>query len=422
MTDVVVVGGGPAGSTSAARFAQLGHSVVLLEQADFPRFHIGESLLPGTFSVFDAVGVTAKIEARGFLPKYAAEFVSGDGEIRRRYPFAGGLVEGRGSAFEVDRADFDQLLLDHAESCGVQVRRGVRVRGVDFDAQGARVDALAGDASVIFSSRLLIDATGQGVLLGRARGLRELDPSLKNFALYSHYTGARRSGGAAEGDISIVLAPSGWWWVIPLAGGRTSVGLVAPTSSLEGERADADYFERQLAASSYLSERFGGAERVAPVRGASDYSYACRELVGDAWMLVGDAAAFIDPVFSTGVHLAALSGFRAANIGSRALRRRGHAGLRRKDLSAYQAWLGPLIARYRDFVSGFYTPEFVELMLAPTERLQLRQAVTSMLSGLTESNFDVAWRLRVFESLVRLNRSFHLAPRLEARRPNAASR
>ncbi|MEZ4374486.1 MAG: NAD(P)/FAD-dependent oxidoreductase [Polyangiaceae bacterium] len=421
MPDVVVVGGGPAGSTCAARFAQLGHSVVLLEQDHFPRFHIGESLLPGTFKVFDAIGVTQKIEAHGFLPKHAAEFVSGDGSIRRRYPFAGGLLDGRGSAFEVDRANFDQLLLDHAEASGVVVRRDAKVRQVRFSDAGVEVEASSGKrggptASLTFSARLLIDASGQSTLVGRQQGVRQLDPGLKNFALFSHYEGAARGSGQAEGDISIVLAPNGWWWVIPLAGGRTSLGLVAPTESLAGARADEAYFDRQLAASSYLAERFTGAERVAPVRGASDYSYACRELVGDGWMLVGDAAAFIDPVFSTGVHLAALSGFRAAEVASAALGRRPRGGIPQKQLVAYQRWLAPLIQRYRGFVSGFYTPEFVELMLAPTEKLQLRQAVTSMLSGLTESSFDVAWRLKVFESLVRLNRSFNLAPRLEDRR------
>lgn len=421
MPEVVVVGGGPAGAISAARFAQLGHSVLLLEQDHFPRFHIGESLLPGTFEVFDAIGVAAKIEAHGFLPKHAAEFVSGDGTIRRRYPFADGLLGGRSSAFEVDRAEFDQLLLEHAESVGVEVIRGCKVERVRFTGAGGEVEARGADVSTSFSARLVIDASGQRTLLGRERNLREHDPALKNFALFSHYVGATRGAGEAEGDISIVLSPSGWWWAIPLAGGRTSLGLVAPQRSLQGERPGEAYFERQLAASPYLSERFARAQRVAPVRGASDYSYACREMVGDGWMLIGDAAAFIDPVFSTGVHLAALSGFRAAEIGSRALRRT-RGCVRRRDLDRYQSWLAPLVARYRGFVSGFYTPEFVELMLAPTEKLQLRQAVTSMLSGLTESSFEVAWRLKVFESLVRLNRSFGLAPRLAGRRPGAAER
>ncbi|MCA9640622.1 MAG: tryptophan 7-halogenase [Polyangiaceae bacterium] len=422
MIDVVVVGGGPAGSTCAARFAQLGHSVVLLEQDHFPRFHIGESLLPGTFKVFDAIGVTQRIESHGFLPKHAAEFVSGDGSIRRRYPFAGGLLEGRTSAFEVDRADFDQLLLDHAEVQGVSVRRDTKVRRVHFSAGGVEVETSSGKASatVTVSSRILIDASGQSTLVGRERGVRQLDPALKNFALFSHYTGAARGSEQAEGDISIVLSPNGWWWVIPLAGDRTSLGLVAPTQSLDGARADEAYFERQLAASSYLRERFADAERVTPVRGAADYSYACSELVGEGWMLVGDAAAFIDPVFSTGVHLAVLSGFRAAEVASAGLKRKPSGAVPHRQLVSYQRWLAPLIQRYRGFVSGFYTPEFVELMLAPTEKLQLRQAVTSMLSGLTESSFNVAWRLKVFESLVRLNRSFNLAPRLEDRREHTS--
>lgn len=410
--DVAVIGGGPAGAAAAARLAQLGRSVALFEQATFPRFHIGESLLPGSFAVFDALGLTPKLRSAGFLPKFAAEFVTSDGQTTRRYPFRDGLIARHISAYEVERASFDSLLLDHAAEQGAAVHHNAKVTHVECSANGCSLDVRVDKQTQHFSARIIIDASGQRSLLSQRYQLRQLDPNLKNVAVFSHYEGAARASGEAEGDISIVLTSLGWWWVIPLAGGRTSVGVVAPLGALSGAKPDKDYFTAQLAESPYLTTRLMNATQVEPVRTVADYSYTSAQLVGDGWLLAGDAAGFIDPVFSTGVHLGLKSGFRAAEQASRALGGRPS----RAKLRPYERWLRRDMQSYRGFVSGFYTPEFVELMMSPTDRFQLRQAVTSLLAGEDLRDFGLRWRVLLFRTLVRLNKKWPLAPRLGDRR------
>src|SRR5450432_324000 len=227
--DVIVVGGGPSGSSVATRLAQRGRRVLLLEKERFPRFHIGESLLPCSMPLIEELGAMPRLKAAEFLPKYAAEFLTADGSVRRRYAFRDGLVKGPISAYEVDRSEFDQLLLDNAAEHGVEVRQGVQVTHFELDRKrGAEVTARAEDgAESTLSAKMLIDASGQSSLLAGRLGLREMDRELKNFAVFSHYESATRYSGEEEGDISVVLIPGGWWWVIPLKNDRTSVGLVA---------------------------------------------------------------------------------------------------------------------------------------------------------------------------------------------------
>lgn len=411
--DAVVIGGGPAGSTVAARLAQAGRDVVLLEKERFPRFHIGESLLPCSMPLFDQLGVRAELDRAGFLPKHAAEFVTGDGSIVRRYPFADGMVPGPGSAYEVDRSEFDRVLLDNAARLGARVAQGVEVKSFESDASGVEVVS-RDDAGrqERFTARVLVDAGGQGSLLASRLGLRQMDPELKNVAVYSHYEGAGRASGEREGDITIVLAAEGWWWVIPLAGDRTSLGLVAPKSALAGRKPDEQLFAARLAATPYLAQRFAAATRVAPVRVTSDYSYVCRRFAGDGWVLVGDAAAFIDPVFSTGVYLGMQSGFRAADAIDHAL---GKRRVPEHAFSGYQRWLERAIANYRRFVKGFYTPGFADVLMHPSDTLELRRAVTSLLAGHVVDRPDVGWRIRVFEAIALANRRWGLVPRLPGR-------
>ncbi|HEY3235705.1 MAG TPA: tryptophan 7-halogenase, partial [Polyangiaceae bacterium] len=244
-------------------------------------------------------------------------------------------------------------------------------------------------------------------------GMKEMDPYLKNFAVFSHYQGAERHSGEREGDIAVVLVPEGWWWVIPLAKDRTSVGLVAPKRALGGRKPDEAYFLEKIENTPYLKKRFGGATRVAPVRTVSDYSFVCRRLCGDRWLLVGDAAAFIDPVFSTGVYLGMQGAFHAAEAISSALARRSFG---RRSFAAYERWLSRAVGVYRDFVKGFYSPEFAEALMHPSDRLQLRQAVTSLLAGRGVGCFEVTWRVWVFKTLARANRRLNLMPRLPGRR------
>lgn len=414
-SDVLVIGGGPSGSTVATRLAQLGHSVTLFEKERFPRFHIGESLLPCSMPLFEELGVMPALERAGFLPKYAAEFVSGDGSIKQRYPFANSLLPGSPSAFEVDRAEFDQVLLQHAAAAGVSVHEESQVVRFHTDlASGVELTVRSKDGSERTEhGRFLVDASGQNALLASRLGLREMRPDLRNYAVFSHYEGAARSTGLMEGDISVVLVDEGWWWVIPLRGDRTSVGLVGKASALRGQKPDQAFFERKLADTPYLTERFANARRVAPVRTISDWSYTSRTLTGDRWLTVGDAGAFIDPVFSTGVYLGMTGAFEAA--------RRIHGALaeqrfERAYFAEYEARMRRLVDSYTEFVRGFYTPEFAEFMLHPGNSLGLRDAVTALLAGHGQDRFAINWRVGLFRLLVRLNRHFPLVPRLPGRR------
>ncbi len=417
MYDALVIGGGPAGSTAATRLAQLGRRVCLLEKERFPRFHIGESLLPCSMPLFERLGVMPELSR--FLPKHAAEFVTADGSMTRRYAFADGIVPGPTSAYEVDRSEFDAVLLDNAARSGAEVRQGVEVTRFSFDARDRveldlRPSGESGARSTEkIAARMLIDASGQSSLLASRLGLREMDASLKNFAVFSHFEGARRGQGDREGDITVVLVPEGWWWVIPLRGDRTSVGLVGPARMLAGRKPDAAYFEERIENTPYLRERLKNARRVAPVRTISDYSYVSRRFAGDRWLLAGDAAAFIDPVFSTGVHLGTAGAFRAAEAVDMGLRR---GDLGRSVFRDYERWVGSTVGTYRDFVRGWYTPEFAEVMMHPSDRFELRQAVTSLLAGHGTERFGVAWRIFVFRAVTRANKHWGLTPRLAGRR------
>ncbi len=413
--DVIVVGGGPAGSTVASRLRQHGRSVVLFEKERFPRFHIGESLLPCSMPLFEKLGVMPALERANFLPKHAAEFVTADGSVTRRYAFADGLVPGSGSAYEVDRSEFDKVLLDHAATLGVTVEEETQVIKFECDlARGASVvarDRHGREREV--TAEFLVDATGQGSMLAGRLGLREMDHGLKNFAVFSHFEGATRHEGPREGDISVVLVPEGWWWVIPLRGDRTSVGLVAPARKLKGRKPDQAYLEERIAATPYLKQRLAKAERVAPVRSVSDYSYVSRRTAGDRWLMVGDAGAFIDPVFSTGVYLGMCGAFEAARYVDRALSTGSYAAAAH---GGYEEYVRQIVSRYRTFVKGFYTPEFAEVLMAPSDWLDLRAAITSLLAGHGVDRFDVNWRVMVFRAIAKLNSRLSMVPRLSGRR------
>jgi flavin-dependent dehydrogenase len=411
--DVIVIGGGPAGAALSTLLARRGRRVLLLEKEQFPRFHIGESLLPCAMPLFEQLGVLPELERR-FLPKHAAEFVTADGSMTRRYTFGSGLVPGASTAFEVDRAEFDQVLLDNARAAGAEVRQGVKVVDFALSESEARVSARddAGNA-LAFEADMLVDASGQQSMLAGRMGLRKMDPTLRNFSVFSHFEGAARATGDREGDISIVLVPEGWWWVIPLRGDRTSIGLVAPSRTLQGRKPDELYLMERIESTPYLRERFRAARRTADVRAMSDWSYSSARMAGDRWLLVGDAAAFIDPVFSTGVYLGLASAFRAADALEKAF---GARRFSRSQFVDYERWVRRGVGAYRDFVRGFYHPAFVEVLLQPSDWLQMRAAITSLLAGFGTERFDVNWRVGLFQVLARINRHVQLAPRLPERR------
>jgi len=420
-SDVIVIGGGPAGSTLATLLAKKNRTVTVFEKERFPRFHIGESLLPCSIPFFDALGVLPRLSDGRFLAKYAAEFVTADGAERQRYPFADGMLGGSPSAFEVDRAEFDRVLLEHAEQAGARVEQETQVVRFECDlARGVEVVVRGpGGAERTHTAECLVDASGQAALVPSRLGLREMEPGLRNFAVFSHFEGAERKTGLEEGDISVVLVNEGWWWVIPLANDRTSVGLVAPAKALAGVKPNEEYFQDRIANTPFVRDKLARATRVAPVRTISDWSYKSRALAGDRWVLVGDSGAFIDPVFSTGVQLGLSAAFDAADCLDRALAERR---FERARFVPFERRMRRLVATYTEFVKGFYTPEFGELLLHPSNALGLRSAVTSLLAGHGNKTLGMQLRVALFHLLVRVNRSVPLVPRMPDRRAAHAGR
>lgn len=311
---VLVIGGGPAGSVCATAMAQAGLDVSLLESAEFPRYHIGESLTPSCRAVLEAVGVASKLDEHGFVIKHGGAFRWNS----ESWVFDWGKQVGARS-WQVDRGEFDDILLRHAEANGVRVRTGVRARSVGFD--GGRPTSVVcrptgGADFVVDDFDFLVDATGRhGLLSARQFGDRRPLANLRNVAVWGYWSGARVLPDTPTGGIDIISSDEGWYWVIPLAGGRTSIGYVTTKDAFARQRGDAspdEYYLGLLAASPTVGELVTGAEQVGPVRTETDYSYIADRFCGPGFAIVGDAACFLDPLLSTGVHLALYSALTAA--------------------------------------------------------------------------------------------------------------
>ena len=342
--DIVVIGGGPGGSSAATLLARKGHCVVLLERERFPRDHVGESLLPASIPVLESLGVLPAIEAAGFLPKHGATMVWGSDpepwswyfrETNRAYP----------SSFQVTRPEFDQILLDHARAAGVDVREGRQASEVPFEdgrATGARYRTDDGNEGFVAAS-WVVDASGQSALLGHALGLREWDDFFRNLAIYGYFEGAARLPEPDATNIFIESHERGWCWTIPLHTGQASVGAVLDSEA--GQQAIAEHgveqaFRAQLAAAPRTAALIEDASLVSGPHVVRDWSYLSREPVGPRYVLVGDAGCFVDPLFSSGVHLALSSGLLAAAYIASALR----------DPTLE----GPAAEAYRDLYLGQY--------------------------------------------------------------------
>ena len=355
-SDVVVIGGGPAGSTVSALIAREGHRVQLFERERFPRFHIGESLIPETYWVLDRLGMLEKMKKSRFIKKYSVQFVNAAGKESAPFYFWDNKPHECSQTWQVVRSEFDQMMLENARENGVVAHEGARVLDVVFEggrAVGVEVQTADGVASTV-RARVVVDASGQSGLLQKKFKLRVWDPILNKSAIWTYWQGAYRDTGRDEGATMVLQTANrqGWFWYIPLHDDRVSVGVVAPFDYLfKGRPEHQKTYEEEVERCPAIQKRLSSGRRVTGYFATRDYSYRSKEVAGDGWVLVGDAFGFLDPLYSSGVLLALRSGEMAADAIAE--------GLRSGDLSAENLgkW-GPLfnqgVDRMRRLVCEYY--------------------------------------------------------------------
>ena len=425
--DFAIAGGGPAGSSAAISLAQRGHKVVLFEREQFPRFHIGESLLASTNEALTTLGVIEKIEAAAFPPKWGARLITHDGASGRGIDFTAVRQIARPQTWQVDRAKFDRILLQHARELGVDVREEHRVTSCEFSSEAATIEfepALGGRGSV--RVRALVDASGRAGLMAKKFDLRTDEPLLANIAIFAHYTGVPRLPGDRPDDIRLIArSDAGWFWLIPISKDLMSVGVVLPKALYAG-RTQGTPEERladAIADTPAAAELMRDAQRAWPVRVEKDFSYSASKYAGDRWILAGDAGSFLDPVFSTGVSIAMESGIEAAIELDRAKAKddfseRRFAAFSRRQRKRYQS--------FRRFVIGFYSPEFRDLFFDPKPPEWIFRAVVTVLAGRWDTTLATRLINRLFFITVAMQRAFSLSTKrfrrdAEAGYPRAVS-
>jgi flavin-dependent dehydrogenase len=404
--DIAIIGGGPAGATAAILLARRGRKVVVCEKESFPRFKIGESLLPHSMRSLADLGVEQKLKEHGF-PKHGGEIATGCGRRIKRFYFEGALQLRDRFAYQVERAWFDKMLLDHAGENGAEVRQPCAVQGIAFDAEGATLQTAGGE----IRAKYVLDCSGRNAVVGQQFDLRRRYEHLQKFSVFAHYEGVQRDEGRDGTLTRLVRGHRHWFWLIPLDERRTSIGLVCDQADFRaGKKSPEQALDDAIAASPLMRERMSGARRLTDMHAVGDYSYRNTRLHGDRWLLAGDAAGFIDPIFSTGVFLAIHSAEKAARAIDGALRQPWSRSIR---FGLYQRGLNRLMNRYLRFVSAWYTDEFVDVFTTPKPPFRIPQAVNSVLGGNIHPNFSVWWRLQFFYFVLWLQKRKQIVPKLD---------
>src|SRR5216110_370452 len=411
--DFAVAGGGPAGSSAAISLGQLGHSVVLFEREMFPRFHIGESLLSTANDAFTALGLTKQIEAACFPNKWGARLFTHDGQSGRYVDFTDVREVTKPQTYQVCREEFDRILLDRARDVGVDVREGWNVGACEFAADAAILDVASRSdtATTRVRVRALVDATGRGGLIARKFNLRTDEPRLANIAIYSHYTNVPRLEGPRPDDIRLIACnDAGWFWLIPISKELTSVGVVLPKALYRrwaNGSSSEETLNRTISETPVVAELMRNARREWPVRLEKDFSYSASAYAGNRWILAGDAGSFLDPVFSTGVSIAMESGIEAAAELHRALAENdfsasGFAAFSRRQRKRFE--------RFRQFVVGFYSPEFRDIFFNPHPQNLIFRSVVTLLAGKWNAGPWTRFLNKLFFGMISIQKHFPITP------------
>ena len=357
--DVAVIGGGPGGAALATFLARAGHRCVIFEQSKFPRYHIGESLIPHTHGIFDRLGLLPQLRASAFPVKHSVRFVSHGGKESVPFYFSETIPGERARTWQVERSQFDTMMLDHARASGVEVHEQTSIDKVLFDggrAVGVQTVSADGTRAEV-RSKVVVDASGRACIIGRQLGLRSPLPELRKASAWGYFRGGKRLPGIDAGETTMFLIPGGgWFWYIPLPDDMVSVGIVADPEYVFSESDDMEAaFTREVALCAPLADRLSAAERVGPVRGSRHLAYLNRQTCGDGWVMIGDARAFLDPIYSSGLYLALGSAELAAQCIDDALKNNDVSAAR---LGAFEPALWKGVDVVRRLIHAFYDPNF----------------------------------------------------------------